>query len=47
MEIVDQLEELDPSKVVEDSLATTEISMQVFLGTFNPREIRLTSFVLG
>lgn len=45
VEIVDQQEECELNEVAEDSLTTTEISMQVFSGTFNPRTIRLTGWV--
>lgn len=45
VEIIDQHEEGEPVEVAEDVVATTEISMQVFPGTFNPRIIRLTGWV--
>lgn len=41
------VEVVDQQEVVEDSVATTEISMQAFSCAFNPRTIRLTGWVQG
>lgn len=47
VELMDQQDDSGDEEVTEASVATTKISMQTFSGTFNPRTIKLMSWVLG
>lgn len=47
VEVMDRWEDDGIEEMTEDSVTTTEISMQAFSGTFNPRTIRLIGWVQG
>lgn len=47
MELMDQQDDSRGEDVAEAPVATIEISMHAFSGTFNPRTIQLRGWVLG